>query len=69
MQLVARHLRVRLLLLSAPSPALAQTARYELFSEPDVRQTSASRTSAYVVEGKPILGLHSTVRIQGPDIE
>jgi hypothetical protein len=53
MQFVARHLLFPLLMLSAPSPAFAQTARYELFPEPDVRQTSASRTStAYVVDKK-----------------
>lgn len=53
MNFVARHLLFPLLLLSAPSPAFTQTARYELFPEPDVRQTSASRTStAYVVDKK-----------------
>ena len=40
-------------LLLAESPALAQTVRYELFPEPDVRQTATNRTaSAYVVDKK-----------------
>jgi hypothetical protein len=39
------------LILLAGSPAFAQTSRYELFPEPDVRQTATNRTaSAYVVD-------------------
>jgi hypothetical protein len=42
-----------LILLLAGSPAFAQTSRYELFPEPDVRQTATNRTaSAYVVDKK-----------------
>jgi hypothetical protein len=52
-QFVARHLLIPLLMFAAGSPALAQTARYELFPEPDVRQTRASCTStAYFVDKK-----------------
>jgi len=41
------------LLLFAGSPAFAQTVRYELFPESDVRQTATNRTaSAYVVDKK-----------------
>jgi hypothetical protein len=41
------------LLLLAESPAFSQTVRYELFPEPDVRQTATNRTaSAYVVDKK-----------------
>jgi hypothetical protein len=41
------------LLLLAGSPSLAGPARYELFPEPDVRQTATNRTaSAYVVDKK-----------------
>ena len=37
----------------AGSPAFAQGGRYELFPEPDVRQTSTNRvTSAYVIDKK-----------------
>src|SRR4030081_4030413 len=40
-------------LLLAGSPAFAQTVRYELFPEPDVRQTATNRTaSAYVIDKK-----------------
>ena len=40
-------------LLLAESPAFAQTVRYELFPEPDVRQAATNRTaSAYVVDKK-----------------
>jgi hypothetical protein len=43
----------RLPLLLAESPAFSQTVRYELFLEPDVRQTATNRTaSAYVVDKK-----------------
>jgi hypothetical protein len=42
-----------LILLLAGSPAFAQTSRYELFPEPDVRQTATNPTaSAYVVDKK-----------------
>jgi hypothetical protein len=41
------------LLLFAGSPAFAQTVRYELFPESDVRQAATNRTaSAYVVDKK-----------------
>ena len=37
----------------AGSPAVAQAGRYELFPEPDVRQTATNRTaSAYVIDKK-----------------
>jgi hypothetical protein len=52
-------------LLLAESPAFAQTVRYELFPEPDVRQAATNRTaSAYVVDkqGQPILDLHGAIR-------
>jgi hypothetical protein len=52
-------------LLLAESPALAQTVRYELFPEPDVRQAATNRTaSAYVVDKKvnQILDLHGAIR-------
>ena len=40
-------------LLLAETPAFAQTVRYELFPEPDVRQAATNRTaSAYVVDKK-----------------
>src|SRR3982074_1014386 len=41
------------LLLLAESPAFSQTVRYELFPEPEVRQTATNRTaSAYVIDKK-----------------
>jgi hypothetical protein len=53
MQFVARNLLISLLVVGAESPAFGQTGRYELFPEPDVRLTSANRTStAYVVDKK-----------------
>jgi hypothetical protein len=51
MQLGARNILTLILLLLAVSPAFAQTGRYELFPEPDVRQNATNRTaSAYVVD-------------------
>jgi hypothetical protein len=48
-----RNVLTPVLLLLAGSPALAQTARYELFPEPDVRQIATNRSaSAYVVDKK-----------------
>jgi hypothetical protein len=42
-----------LILLLAGSPAFPQTSRYELFPEPEVRQSATNRTaSAYVVDKK-----------------
>jgi hypothetical protein len=49
----ARNILALILLLPAGSPAFAQIARYELFPEPDVRQTATNRSaSAYVVDKK-----------------
>jgi len=40
-------------LLLADSPAFAQMVRYELFPEPEVRQTATNRTaSAHVIDKK-----------------
>src|SRR6266850_5189380 len=48
-----RNVLTPVLLLLAGSPALAQTARYELFPEPGVRQIATNRSaSAYVVDKK-----------------
>src|ERR1700737_3640273 len=53
MLLRARNIFTFIILLLAGSPALAQTIRYELFPEPDVRQNATSRVaSAYVVDKK-----------------
>ena len=49
----ARNILAFVFLLLTGSPVLAQTARYELFPEPDVRQTATNRSaSAYVVDKK-----------------
>jgi hypothetical protein len=49
----ARDILAFTLLLLAGSPAVAEPVRYELFPEPDVRQTATNRTaSAYVVDKK-----------------
>jgi hypothetical protein len=48
-----RNILAFVFLLLTGSPVLAQTARYELFPEPDVRQTATNRSaSAYVVDKK-----------------
>jgi hypothetical protein len=47
----ARNILAFVFSLVTGSPALAQTARYELFPEPDVRQNATNRSaSAYVVD-------------------
>jgi hypothetical protein len=49
----ARDIFAFAILLVAGSSAFAQPVRYELFPEPDVRQTATNRTaSAYVVDKK-----------------
>ncbi len=49
----ARNTFAFAILLLAGSPAVAQPVRYELFPEPDVRQSATNRTaSAYVVDKK-----------------
>lgn len=49
----ARNILAFAFLLVTGSPALTQTARYELFPEPDVRQNATNRSaSAYVVDKK-----------------
>jgi hypothetical protein len=49
----ARSILAFILVLLAGSPGFAQTIRYELFPEPDVRQNATSRVaSAYVVDKK-----------------
>jgi hypothetical protein len=49
----ARNILAFVFSLVTGSPALAQTARYELFPEPDVRQNATNRSaSAYVVDKK-----------------
>jgi hypothetical protein len=49
----ARNILAFVFLLHTGSPVFAQTARYELFPEPDVRQTATNRSaSAYVVDKK-----------------
>ena len=53
MQPGTRDILAFTLLLLAGSPAVAEPVRYELFPEPDVRQTATNRTaSAYVVDKK-----------------
>jgi hypothetical protein len=53
MRLPATSILAFALLLLAESPTFAQPVRYELFPEPDVRQTATNRTaSAYVVDKK-----------------
>ena len=50
MRLASMYIALAML---AASPALAQAGRYELFPEPDVRQTATNRTaSAYVIDKK-----------------
>ena len=49
----ARNTFAFAILLLAGSPAVAQPVRYELFPEPDVRQSATNRTaSAYIVDKK-----------------
>ena len=49
----ARNTFAFAILLLAGSPAIAQPVRYELFPEPDVRQSATNRTaSAYIVDKK-----------------
>ena len=49
----ARNILAFVFLLLTGSPVFAQTARYELFPEPDVRQNATNRSaSAYVVDKK-----------------
>src|SRR3982074_2973471 len=49
----ARNGLMFIFLLLAGSPGFAQTARYELFPEPEVRQNSTSRfASAFVIDKK-----------------
>ena len=49
----ARNILAFVFLLVTGSSALAQTARYELFPEPHVRQNATNRSaSAYVVDKK-----------------
>ena len=53
MLLRARNIFTFIILLLAGSPAFAQTVRYELFPEPDVRRNATNRVaSAYVVDKK-----------------
>jgi hypothetical protein len=53
MRLDARNTLTFFFLLLSGSPAFAQTVRYELFPEPDVRQSATNRVaSAYVVDKK-----------------
>jgi hypothetical protein len=53
MLLRARNIFTFVILLLAGSPAFAQTVRYELFPEPDVRRNATNRVaSAYVVDKK-----------------
>jgi hypothetical protein len=42
----ARDILAFTLLLLAGSPAVAEPVRYELFPEPDVRQTATNRTAS-----------------------
>ena len=56
-------------LLLAGSPAFAQTVRYELFPEPEVRQTATNRTaSAYVIDKKNNQFWMCTVRYNYRDL-
>lgn len=53
MRLGAGNVLALTLLMLAESPAFAQPVRYEVFPEPEVRQTATNRTaSAYVVDKK-----------------
>ncbi|MDB5610176.1 MAG: hypothetical protein JWP25_7076 [Bradyrhizobium sp.] len=46
MLLGVRNILTFVLLLLAGSPAFAQTARYELFPDPDVRQNATNRVAS-----------------------